>query len=121
MSTEYVLEFVRAWQTRDLDVILSYLTPDCFYHNVPIEPAIGVEAIRAQLEPFLLGCRDIEWVVHHIAAGSDGSVLTERTDRFRYDDRSVEIRVMGIFEFSDGRIRAWRDYFDMGQLNDQLA
>ena len=27
----------------------------------------------------------------------------------------------GPFEVSDGKIVAWRDYFDMGTFNDQLA
>lgn len=28
---------------------------------------------------------------------------------------------MGAFEVHDGRITAWRDYFDMKQFQDQLA
>jgi limonene-1,2-epoxide hydrolase len=28
---------------------------------------------------------------------------------------------MGIFEIEGGRIRAWRDYFDMNQFQSQLG
>ena len=30
----------------------------------------------------------------------------------------VKLPVMGIFEFTDGKISAWRDYFDMGPFSD---
>jgi limonene-1,2-epoxide hydrolase len=29
--------------------------------------------------------------------------------------------VMGTFEVRDGKIAAWRDYFDMNQFMDQMA
>ena len=52
----------------------------------------------------------------------DGTVLTERTDRFLLKDgRWVELRVMGSFEVVDGQITAWRDYFDLGQWARALA
>jgi limonene-1,2-epoxide hydrolase len=59
--------------------------------------------------------------VHH-SAEQDGTVLNERTDRFRLaDGRWVELRVMGVFEVLDGKITAWRDYFDLGQWMAQLS
>ena len=36
-------------------------------------------------------------------------------------DRSIELPVMGTFEVVDGRIAAWRDYFDLNQFMSQLA
>jgi limonene-1,2-epoxide hydrolase len=49
-------------------------------------------------------------------------VLTERVDRFLLNGRKVELPVMGAFEVGpDGKIRAWRDYFDMAQFTRQLA
>jgi limonene-1,2-epoxide hydrolase len=43
-----------------------------------------------------------------------GKVLTERVDHIIGPDGkpTMSIRVMGIFETQDGKITAWRDYFD---------
>jgi limonene-1,2-epoxide hydrolase len=47
-------------------------------------------------------------------AESGNKVLTERIDRI-IDGKGNEVMavaVMGIFEIEDGKIAAWRDYFD---------
>jgi limonene-1,2-epoxide hydrolase len=49
----------------------------------------------------------------NIASAGD-VVLTERTDHVNFDGQMVHARVMGAFEVSGDKIRAWRDYFDMG-------
>jgi limonene-1,2-epoxide hydrolase len=48
-------------------------------------------------------------------------VMNERTDRFQMGDRWIEIPVAGVWELRDGQIALWRDYFDMGQFNEQLS
>ena len=62
----------------------------------------------------------IEFRVKRIATDGD-AVLTERTDVFVTKDKSIELPVMGSFELEDGKISAWRDYFDMNQFTSQLA
>jgi limonene-1,2-epoxide hydrolase len=53
---------------------------------------------------------------------ADGSiVLTERVDVFVLPSAKVELPVMGSFEVEEGKIAAWRDYFDMKQFMDQMA
>jgi limonene-1,2-epoxide hydrolase len=42
--------------------------------------------------------------------------MTERVDVFRLPHKSFELPVMGTFEISGGKIRAWRDYFDTNQF-----
>ncbi len=63
---------------------------------------------------------ELEFIVHHIAETSSGTVLTERVDKFLIDGKWVELPVMGTFEFRDGKISAWRDYFDLEQFNKQM-
>jgi limonene-1,2-epoxide hydrolase len=49
-----------------------------------------------------------------INLASDGAVVfTERVDRMEFGGKTVELPVTGVFEMEGGRIRAWRDYFDM--------
>ena len=55
-------------------------------------------------------------------ASSGNVVLTERIDRFVLGGKSIAIPVMGTFELTtDGKIKAWRDYFDMQQFMSQMG
>jgi limonene-1,2-epoxide hydrolase len=49
---------------------------------------------------------------------SDGNlVMNERTDVMRRKDGGeIPLPVTGVFEVVDGRIVAWRDYFDMATV-----
>jgi limonene-1,2-epoxide hydrolase len=49
------------------------------------------------------------------------TVLTERVDRFVFGETPVAVPVMGAFEIRDGKISAWRDYFDLASMTRQLA
>ena len=63
----------------------------------------------------------MEWEVLRQVA-DDRQVLNERIDRFWLgDDRQVDIRVAGVFEVRDGKITAWRDYFDTAGVQTQFA
>ena len=48
-------------------------------------------------------------------------VLTERVDTITVGDRVGALPVMGTFEVRDGKICAWRDYFDMTQITTMLS
>jgi limonene-1,2-epoxide hydrolase len=117
---DLVRNFCTAWGAGDLDALLDYFTDDATYHNMPIDPVTGKEAIRSTIEGFTAGVDKIEFRVHHIVA--DGNVvMTERTDAFFTPDRTIELPVMGTFEVVDGKIAAWRDYFDLNQFMTQLS
>jgi limonene-1,2-epoxide hydrolase len=119
-NIQVVQDFIAAWNANDVERIMAFLSDDCFYHNIPMEPMKGATAIRAFIGGFSGMASEIDWVVHHIAAGADGAVLTERTDRFLIGEKWMEILVMGVFELADGKITAWRDYFDLAQMQAQM-
>jgi limonene-1,2-epoxide hydrolase len=97
-------------------VLRGYFSDDIVYHNIPMEPAEGIEATMAVIDMFVGMCESMEFEVHHLA--SDGStVLTERTDIFTINGKTAPLPVMGAFHVSDGKITAWRDYFDMAQVS----
>jgi limonene-1,2-epoxide hydrolase len=60
-------------------------------------------------------CTALRFDIHHLAV-REGAVLTERTDVFTLGTTEAPIPVMGVFEVADGRITAWRDYFDLAQV-----
>ena len=119
-NEDLVESFCGAWAARDVDAILGYFAADAVYHNIPIEPAVGLDAIRAVLEMFVPPADEIEFVIHHIFSSGD-LVFTERTDRFVMGAKTIELPVAGVFEVRDGKIAAWRDYFDLQTFTTQSA
>jgi limonene-1,2-epoxide hydrolase len=117
---DLVRRFCDAWGAGDLDALMAYFADDAIYHNIPVDPVKGKDTIRATIEGFTAGVDKIEFRVHHIVAEGP-VVLTERTDVFTTPDRTIELPVMGTFEVADGKIVAWRDYFDLNQFMSQLA
>jgi len=118
-NIELVRRFCSEWSSPDIEKILSYFTDDAVYHNMPIQPLQGKDAIQSVIEQFLAPFERCEWEVKQIAASGD-VVLTERVDRF-IGDKPVELPVMGVFEIHDGKIAAWRDYFDMAAWTRQAS
>jgi limonene-1,2-epoxide hydrolase len=116
---DVVRAFCAAWGDGDLDVLIAFFTDDAVYHNIPLAPVVGPDQIRATVEGFTGGVDSIEFRLDAIAADG-GTVLTERVDIFTFPNGRIELPVMGTFEVSDGKIAAWRDYFDMNQLLSQM-
>jgi limonene-1,2-epoxide hydrolase len=116
---DVVQRFCVAWSKVDIDEIMSFFSDDAVYHNIPVDPLVGHEAIRAMIESFTTGVDRIEFdVLHAVAQGN--LVLTERVDRFFSEDRTISLPVMGAFEVDGEKITAWRDYFDLNQFMSQV-
>ena len=110
-------DLLQTWATLDVDAIIEFFTDDAVYINMPIDPPNrGKEEIRAFIEGFLANVTELEFIIHHQIEGADGMVMNERTDRLVMGGNKVELPVMGIFEFADGKISAWRDYFDINKF-----
>ena len=117
---DIVTRFCAAWSTLDIDEIMGHLAPDAVYHNIPIDPVVGHDDIRAAIVAFTTGWDGVEFEIRHIVADA-GIVMTERVDHFVSAERKVSLPVMGIFELDGDRIAAWRDYFDINQFMSQLS
>ena len=114
-AEQVVRDFCAAASTRDPEVLRAFFSDDVVYHNIPMEPAEGIEATMSVIDMFLGMCEALEFEVHHLA--SDGAtVLTERTDKFTMRGKTAPLPVMGAFHVVEGKITAWRDYFDMAQV-----
>lgn len=117
---QVVRDFCAAWEARDQQRILDAFSDDAVYHNMPMQPATGKDAIKALLGIILAPASSVQFEINHIAAAGD-VVLTERVDTFRMGERTVTLPAMGAFEVRDGKIAAWRDYFDLATWTKQAS
>ena len=96
------------------------LAEDVFYHNIPMEKIEG----KAAAMGFIIGMQpdSVSWEVITIAENAEGAVLTERVDNFVMPGgKPLSLPVMGVFEFTGGKISAWRDYFDLATFTKQMV
>jgi limonene-1,2-epoxide hydrolase len=114
-----VERFCAAWNKADVPTIIDFFTDDAVYHNMPIQPIQGKDAIKGMIEQFMAPFDGCDWEVLNIAAAGD-VVLTERVDKF-LGAKQIELPVMGTFEIKDGKIAAWRDYFDLAAWTRQAS
>lgn len=117
--TEIVTAFVDAWNRMDWDKVADLLSEDVVYHNIPMEPIHGRAAAR---EAFVaMAPEGVDWRILNIAENGN-VVLTERVDDFDLPGgKHLSVPVMGTFEITDGRISAWRDYFDLATFTRQMG
>jgi limonene-1,2-epoxide hydrolase len=122
---EVVRRFCAGWSENvGTAELAAFFTDDAVYHNIPLAPVTGRDAIAETIASFIRpgppGIESIDFRLVNIAANGP-VVMTERVDVFRISDRSFELPVMGTFEVSEGRISAWRDYFDMNQFTTRMG
>jgi limonene-1,2-epoxide hydrolase len=115
-----VRDFCEAFGKHDAGALRPFFTDDVVYHNIPMDPAVGIEATIAFIEGFFAMCENMVIETTHLAVNGD-VVLTERIDTFSLGDKRAPLPVMGTFEIRDGKISAWRDYFDMAQITAMLS
>jgi limonene-1,2-epoxide hydrolase len=112
---EFIDVFIDAWPRSDAAKVAAFFSEDAVYHNVPMEPAVGRDAIESTFEGFMaMGGRVSVQILHMLS--NESLVMTERVDHFIGDDRTISLPMMGICEVHEGLITAWRDYFDLNQL-----
>jgi limonene-1,2-epoxide hydrolase len=114
-----VHDFVAAWNANDMDRVLALMDDNVCYHNMPVAPLDGRRAVAEYLAS-KGGFDWINWKLLAIAVNGD-RVLTERVDDFSIGGVEVSLPIMGAFEIQNGKITAWRDYFDMDTYKRQLS
>ena len=112
---EVVEAFLRALEDLDVDAAAALLADDVTYRNVPLPAAKGKVATVKQLRLLETRFSGFQARIHSIAA-NDGVVLTERTDVLELGRFKPAFWVCGRFDVRDGRIVAWKDYFDYADV-----
>ncbi len=117
---EAVRRICEGWNTMTKQDWRDVCTPDVAYQNMPWDRTVvtGPDAIFETLESFG-GSFDVRMEVRHLD-GSDAVVFSERVEHFTprapsgdaHPTEPFSLPVAGVFELADGKICAWRDYFD---------
>jgi limonene-1,2-epoxide hydrolase len=119
-NEQIVRDFIGAWSRLNVDELLAYFTEDGVYYNMPIAPVSGHKQLRPFIAAFLKGWTATEWDILNVVSAGD-VVIAERLDRIRVGDKAVNLPCCGVFEMQDGKIKVWRDYFDMATYTKALA
>lgn len=119
---ETVQTFLDRWAVPgDLDASFrDYFTPATVWENVGMAVTTGAEEAigfnRTFESQYGLATIEVDMLAIAAAKGPDGRdrVLTERVDHLLRADGStiMSARCMGVFEVEDGKIVAWRDFFE---------
>ena len=110
-NDELVRAFLAAWERRDTAFIVDCFTDDAVYHAVPLPPVAGKEALEQWVAGFA-GVPPGRLVVHHQLSSHD-VVMNERTDHITVAGAPVTLPIAAVFELRAGKVRAWREYFDL--------
>lgn len=119
---ETVTAFVAQWGVSREALrasIRDYFTPATIWENVGFATTTGIDEAFGLLDGFERDAGVVTIGIDMLAIVADGNrVLTERVDRMIAADGTeiMGLRLMGIFEVADGKIAAWRDYFDTAAL-----
>jgi limonene-1,2-epoxide hydrolase len=116
-AEQLIDKLMSTWHRGDIDEMLDFFADDAVYHNMPMAPPEGKPAIRELLSQFLGAMEGLEVEVHRQVANGN-IVMHERTDHFSLGQRQMSLPICGVFEVDNGRIKAWREYFDMAAFSE---
>ncbi len=119
-NEQVIRNFIEAWSRLDPEELASCFAEDGVYHNMPAGPVSG----RANVENFIRGFSaswtETTWDLLNLVS-SENVVIAERLDRTRAGDKSVDLPCVGVFELEAGKIKVWRDYFDIATYQKGLG
>ena len=112
-NVQTIKAFIAAWSNLDVDELVGYFCEDGIYYNMPAQPVQGHEKLKLFIEGFIAKWTKTTWETLNIT-GEGNVVIVERLDRTEVGDIKVDLPCCGVFEMEEGKIKIWRDYFDMG-------
>ena len=115
-----IRDFIAAWSRLDAAELAGFFTEDGVYHNMPARPVAGRQNVQAFIAGFAKDWSATEWDIVNIVEHDD-VVIAERMDRTRVGDKRVDLPCCGVFEMAGGKIKVWRDYFDLATYTRALG
>lgn len=121
MDNEKIIrEFIAAWSRLDAAELAGYFADDGVYYNMPAAPVSGRANVQKMIAGFIADWTETEWDIVNLVSAGD-VVIAERLDRTKAGEKGVDLPCAGVFEMQDGKIKVWRDYFDMATYGRGMA
>lgn len=114
-----VRSYLAAWRNPVLDELASFFCDDAVYTDGPRGQHRGLAAIRSEFETGMSTFSGLKIDIKTLVAGGS-NVMVERVDSFQIDGKPFQMEVVGVFEVDQGRIKRWRDYYDLKSITDQI-
>jgi limonene-1,2-epoxide hydrolase len=115
-----VRQMIEAWNTRNWDQVYDLFAQDGSLQSMMLPPTVGRDAIKKRIGALAVDISSIELKVRHIGV-ADGVVFVERVDDFVYRGKHGAVPVVGVVEVENGRVKAWREYYDRAQLLEAMG
>jgi limonene-1,2-epoxide hydrolase len=117
-----VSDLFAAWTRLNIDDVMTHFADDAVWDNVPMAPAKGQAAIREMTQSFMKDASAFSAKILKTAHVGN-VVFNERVDTIvMKNGKKADIPVAGMFELNDaGKIKVWRDYFDLGTFTKQIS
>ena len=119
-NEQIIRDFIDAWPRLDVKEIVGFFAEDGVYHNMMLDPVKGREALTGFIGGFVNGWSDVKWELLNISS-SGNIVFAERVDRMNVGGKPVALPCCGVFEMEGGKIKVWRDYFDLATFSKAAA
>lgn len=109
VTVETLAAFSAAWNTHDIDALMSFMTDDCIFETVAGPDVCGTRvsgaaAVRTAFESAWKNFPDAQWLDgRHFVAGDRG-VSEWRFVGTGLDGKRIEANGVDIFTFRDGKI-----------------
>ena len=116
-----VRQMIEAWNTRNWQQVYDLFAQDGVLQSMMLaEPTVGREAIAKRIGALAKDISKIELRIRHIGV-ADGVVFIERVDDFVYRGNHGAVPVVGVVEVEQGRVKAWREYYDRAQMIEAMG
>lgn len=120
-NKQVVARLWAALYAKDFDGVAALIAEDGHYEDVPAPdpgatgPENVVKRLRAGLDPV----ERFEHEVHRVVADGD-DVVVEHTETWHFGTgEKVTNHFVTVHEVRGGKVRLWRDYWDLGTLMSQ--
>ena len=115
-----IREFVDSWSGLDAEELANYFAEDGIYHNMPSGAVQGRNNIQQFISGFIRPWESTDWEIVSLVADGD-LVMVERLDKTVVAGSPVNLPCLEYFELENGKIKIWRDYFDLSTYTTALT
>ena len=118
-NEKLIRAFIQAWSRLDAAELAAYFAEEGCYFNIPTQPVCGRANIEKMIRGFIATWTETVWEIKTLVAVGD-VVMAERLDKTKTTKGNVDLPCVGVFELRAGKIKEWRDYFNLATYRNAM-